>query len=146
MKRKLKSLSEHHGYPSSKQIKPQINCDGLPISKSTGLQLSLLLGYVENFKGADPFVIGIYAGTSKPEISNVFLKQFVDEYLEIASQGIQAGGSKISVVISSIICDAPARSFVLNTKGHTGYFGCGKCTQEGDFVKKERFFLTLMLL
>ncbi len=31
--------------------------------------------------------------------------------------------------------DAPARSFVLNIKGHTGYFGCHKCTVEGDYIQ-----------
>lgn len=31
------------------------------------------------------------------------------------------------------ICDAPAKSFVLNIKGHNGYFSCTKCTLEGHF-------------
>lgn len=33
------------------------------------------------------------------------------------------------------MCDAPARSFITCTKGHTGYFACSKCVQKGDFVQ-----------
>lgn len=35
--------------------------------------------------------------------------------------------------MSAFACDTPARSFILNIKGHTGYFGCPKCIQQGDY-------------
>lgn len=42
--------------------------------------------------------------------------------------------------VNAIICDAPARAFICGIKGHTGYFGCGKCIQEGDYVDNRIVF------
>ena len=47
---------------------------------------------------------------------------------------ITIGDKSCTFEINAIICDAPARAFVTGTKSHTGYFGCGKCTQEGDYI------------
>lgn len=33
----------------------------------------------------------------------------------------------------SIICDTPAKSFILQVKGHTDYSSCTKCTTKVDF-------------
>lgn len=41
----------------------------------------------------------------------------------------------MSCSIYLIIADAPAKSFILNTKGHTGYFSCSKCEIEGEYIK-----------
>jgi hypothetical protein len=43
-------------------------------------------------------------------------------------------------IISKIICDAPAKSFVLCVKEHTGYSGCTKCIQEGEFLNGRMTF------
>jgi len=45
-----------------------------------------------------------------------------------------------NLVLSSIVCDIPARAFVKNVKGHAGYFGCDKCTQEGKHRKGRMTF------
>ena len=37
------------------------------------------------------------------------------------------------------MCDAPARAFVKNVKGHTGYSGCERCVQSGEWVGKMTF-------
>ena len=42
-------------------------------------------------------------------------------------------GSLFQIVISCVVCDAPARSFVKAVKGHAGYFGCERCKQEGEW-------------
>ena len=36
----------------------------------------------------------------------------------------------------SFACDTPARAYVKNIKGHSGYFGCEKCSQEGNIMEK----------
>lgn len=38
-----------------------------------------------------------------------------------------------------MICDAPAKAFVKNTKQYSGYHGCDKCTQEGEWKGKRTF-------
>ncbi|XP_059166552.1 uncharacterized protein LOC131948870 [Physella acuta] len=45
----------------------------------------------------------------------------------------------IKLCISCFICDAPARSFVKKTKGHSGYWGCDKCCQKGEWAEKVIF-------
>ncbi len=39
------------------------------------------------------------------------------------------------------IFDSPARSFVLYTKGHSGYYSCSQCTVKGIQFKKRRIFV-----
>lgn len=34
----------------------------------------------------------------------------------------------------ALICDAPAKEFVLRVKGHSGYNSCTKCKIEGEFI------------
>ncbi|CAN7998523.1 unnamed protein product, partial [Ixodes pacificus] len=34
----------------------------------------------------------------------------------------------------AFICDAPAKSFILCIKGHTGYYSCTKCTVRGTYI------------
>ena len=41
--------------------------------------------------------------------------------------------------VSSIIYDAPAKAFVKQIKGHSGYHGCNNCTQPGEWHGKMTF-------
>lgn len=126
-------------------IKININIDGLPLSKSSGSQFWPILGWYipGTFKDLfikKPFIVGIYHGHQKPDSPNQFLKSFVDEFVELKVSGVEVKGVKVYVQINALICDAPAKSYVTCTKGHTGYHGCSKCTQEGDFFKNRMTF------
>ncbi|CAH1115895.1 unnamed protein product [Psylliodes chrysocephalus] len=57
-----------------------------------------------------------------------------------AERGIIYCGKKVNIVINAFICDTPAKSFILGIKNHTGYFGCNKCIQEGDFIQNRLVF------
>lgn len=41
------------------------------------------------------------------------------------------------------MCDAPAKAFVLNVKGHNAYFGCTSCMQEGTYIQNRVVFLDI---
>lgn len=77
---------------------------------------------------------------SKPKNANEFLSSFVNEYIYLSENGIIVNNKKYTVIINAILCDAPAKSFVTYTKGHTGYFACSKCIQEGDFINNRITF------
>lgn len=47
-----------------------------------------------------------------------------------------------SISIRAIICDAPARSFILNIINHSGYNSCHKCNIEGNYVLHRVVFPT----
>jgi len=115
----------------SSSIQIQIGIDGLPISRSSSNQLWPILGRIMPDK---VFLIGCYFGKTKPADANQFLRQFVEEISNLINNGITYNETIFSISIHSIICDAPAKSFITLTKGHTGYFSCPKCTIEGDFI------------
>ncbi|KAB0795128.1 hypothetical protein PPYR_11967 [Photinus pyralis] len=49
-------------------------------------------------------------------------------------------GQQIKLKINSLVCDAPAKAFICGVKHHTGYFGCSKCTEEGDYIERRVVF------
>ena len=62
---------------------------------------------------------------------------FKDEMSILHQTGIAVPNRNhsFSVEISAVICDAPARAFVKQTKSHSGYSGCDKCTQRGRWLQ-----------
>lgn len=65
---------------------------------------------------------------------------FVSEFQRLESDGFNLNGITLKLKISKLICDAPAKSYVLCVKSHTGYFGCTKCVQEGEYVNGRVIF------
>lgn len=120
-------------YPS--EIKLNINVDGLPLTKSSASQFWPILAAIQTDFHTEPFIVGVYHGYQKPEDSNEFLKYFTEEFSDISKTGLIIESKKITVNINAFICDAPAKAFVTCTKGHNAYFGCGKCSQEGEYVE-----------
>lgn len=84
--------------------------------------------------------IGCYHGSQKPASSNVFLKEFVEEAIEVVNNGIKHNGITVNIDIHSIIADAPAKSFLTCTKGHIGYSSCSKCQIEGEYLQNRICF------
>lgn len=119
-------------------IRISINIDGLPLAKSSQRQFWPILGSISDFKKV--FVIGIYYGTQKPSNSNEFLRKFVDDTKILCEEGIIINDKSIPCRIDLIICDAPAKSFILGIKGHNGYSSCTKCITEGSYINGKMCF------
>lgn len=51
-------------------------------------------------------------------------------YTILYDVGIVINRKLYSISISGFICDAPARAFIKQVKGHTGFYGCERCTQK----------------
>jgi len=114
----LKTIaSEQLFYENDNKIELLINVDGLPIAKSSNSCLWPIL--CSSTKQKKVFVIGSFHGFEKPNNSNEFLKKFVDEIIPLINNGFNFNGKQISVNIHTLICDVPAKSFVLCTKGHS---------------------------
>lgn len=129
----LKSIENSFSFlpKNLNNIKICINIDGLPLSKSSQQQLWPILGSVTQSKQV--FIIGAYYGRQKPSNSQDFLREFIEETKLLCHNGIVIDNKHIQCSIDSIICDTPAKSFILQVKGHTGYSSCTKCITEGDF-------------
>jgi len=119
-------LKSHEQY-----INLLINIDGLPLSKSSHASLWPIL--CSNTRNKDVYLIGAYFGNKKPQDSNTFLQPLVNELISL-SNGYIYENNVIKVKLSGLICDAPAKSFVLCTKGHTGFYSCTKCTIKGKYL------------
>lgn len=117
----------------------QINIDGLPIFKSSSLQLWPILGILKGSAIEKPFAIGIYSGNQKPLDVAEFLNDFVTEVKNLRTAGLDLGGRHYAFHLHSFVCDAPARSMLKNTKGHSGYSGCDRCVQRGEWDGKVLF-------
>lgn len=119
-KRKQKGVQD-------KNIKLMFNVDGVPISKSGFNTFWLIL--CSEMDSEIVFPVGAFYGTKKPVDANEFLDLFVQEAIKVCKNGVK----NCNVSIESIVCDAPAKSFVLYLKGQTGYDCCSKCLITGEF-------------
>lgn len=137
----LEHIIQHTLYDVPSTINFNINIDGLPLTKSSSSQFWPILGDIPNISN-EPFIIGLYHGTSKPESCNQFLNYFVQEFKPFESNPVIINGKSYVIKFNFITADAPAKAFITNTKGHNAYFGCSKCICEGKFVDKVVFLDT----
>ncbi|XP_035711011.1 uncharacterized protein LOC118436639 isoform X1 [Folsomia candida] len=117
----------------SKIISISVGIDGVPISQSNTKSFWPILGMLDQAVDSSPFIIGLFCGMSKPK-DTLFLKQFVDEALELERTGILFKDLQFAFKISCIIADAPARSFIKGCKQHNSYNSCERCEQEGEWL------------
>ena len=52
---------------------------------------------------------------------------------------IEGHNHPAQVELSCFICDTPARAYIKQVKGHSGYYGCDKCKQKGAWDGKVIF-------
>jgi hypothetical protein len=143
----LTTLSQNTCNPGA-SIAIQVNVDGLPIFRSTGIQLWPILGRIQNtdelfalpVKDSYPFVIGVYQGRSKPTDVAEFLHDFVEDLKSLESSPIVYSKNCVHPFkIAAIICDMPARTLIKCVKGHGAYGRCDRCTQRGVYDGKVTF-------
>lgn len=121
-----------------------INIDGLPISRSSKSNLWPILISIVNIPILSKYVmpVGIYyARFKKPESIFEYLDSFMTEMKSIISNGLCLNGKIYNFVISQIICDAPAKAFMLNVKSFNAYHSCNYCIEEGTFINGRMSFL-----
>ena len=82
-----------------------------------------------------------FYGKSKPDSVEDFLEDFLDEFTELQTNPISVNGKEIHVGIKAFICDAPARAFLKNIKGHTGYHSCERCIVKGEYKDKRVVYM-----
>lgn len=118
-----------------------VGIDGLPIYKNPSSELWPILGQFTNISSrrSKVFIIGAYCGKSKPKDSNEFLEDFVKE-IKIFNDGVMIKGNKIKVSLQAVICDAPAKAFVFNIRGHTGKHSCQRCHSIGKWGYNRVYF------
>lgn len=119
-------------------IKININVDGLPLSKSSSSQVYPILCSFHKSQLVE--MVGIFHGYEKPKDANTFLYDFVQETIDLVNNGLYINTHFYHIKINAFICDAPAKSFITFTKGHSGYASCSKCQIEGEYTNNRICF------
>jgi hypothetical protein len=135
----IKSLNHLKYVSFLPEILLQLNFDGLPLFKSSACELWPVLCLIKNLQ-FEPFVVGLYCGKKKPSSLNDYLKEFVEELQFVLKSGLEFENCHYTVKLQCFVGDAPARAFIKNVKGHSGYFGCDKCIQEGHYIDNRMTF------
>lgn len=115
-----------------KTIDVLINIDGLPLTENPSTEAYPILCTLiacPNFVD----MVGIYQGKEKPDDSNKFLEDFTNDAVRLTENGILFNNTLFSFKIKGFVCDVPARSFILKTKGHSGYYSCFECDIKGSY-------------
>lgn len=115
-----------------------VGIDGLPLTTNPSSQLWPILGCFTNINvnnRQNVFMIGAFYGKSKPGDSNEYLREFVDELKQITNEGIVYKDKVVKLKMHALICDAPAKAFVLKIRGHNGKNSCPRCIGQGIWSK-----------
>jgi len=109
-----------------------VNIDGIPLANSSSIQFWPILCKInQSLYKLEPFIVAVYCGQSKSSNIYEYLKDFIQEYKILCDVGIVINTKLYSVSIMGFICDAPARAFIKQVKGHTGFYSCERCIQRG---------------
>ncbi|XP_077512760.1 uncharacterized protein LOC144123921 [Amblyomma americanum] len=81
------------------------NIDGLPLSKSSKMQLWPIQCLAHDCGDETPFLVGAFAGKSKPDSSNEFLRPFVSELRTLVSEGLIFNGKVLHVIMAYAIVE-----------------------------------------
>lgn len=119
------------------------NIDGLLLSKSSKDQFWPIMAQAKDRGNNVPSLVGVFYGKCKPLEANGFLKAFVDKLQELLQQSVPVRDKMVTVRLGAIVCDAPAKAFILSIKGHSGYYSCSKCTTKGSYVNGKVCFPNL---
>ena len=109
-----------------------LNIDGLPLYKSSKKSLWPVLALISSISPKVVFPIAITCGNKKPQ-NLQFLDETINEINSVLTHGITIENRSFRVFLSCIVCDAPARSMVKCTKLYSGYYGCDRCEQRGEY-------------
>ena len=90
-----------------------------------------LLGSCEKYP---VFLIGMYQGRGKPTCSNLFIRELVFEIKQLCTNGLLVDGRMYQFRLHRMVMDAPAMSYIIGVKNHSGYSCCKRCTTEGSLV------------
>lgn len=121
-------------YPIADQtntLEISLNIDGLPIFKSSNKAIWPILCAI-HLQPISVFPIALTYGESKP--SNLdFLHDTVRDLEDVLQNGLLCNDEVLEIQLRCIDCDAPAKAMIKAIKLYSGYNGCDRCNQKGEW-------------
>ncbi len=137
LKGKLIDLCKKHN--CSNEIELTIHIDGTPIYKSCKSEFWPIQCSVNGID-MNAILVQIYKGSAKPDTAELFIRPLLNELHELRSYGLpvttNGHTTTYEVRVDKFILDAPARAFLKCIIGHSGYFSCERCEEEGVYLCK----------
>lgn len=124
--------------PQYDTLQMDLNVDGAQVFSSSIQCMWPILGRIIGIP-TSTFIIGLYYGTKKPQCPAQFLNFTISEIDTLTTDGYKYLSHSYDFKLSKVLCDTPARSFVKGSKSCTGYFGCDKCSVEGEYLGRVVF-------
>lgn len=110
----------------------------IPLFKSSNLNLWPVLHDFHASNFISPVLpVAFYFG--KPD-NKTFNSKFVEEFRDICQQGFKCSGILVKLMKTTFTCDTPARTQILQTKGHGGCDSCTYCRCKGEYVNRRVIF------
>lgn len=138
----LKHSDDVTSYNDDGFLRITVGFDGLPLSRSSKSQFWPILAYIRNSFTCKVkvFPIGVYHGDAKPKESDDFILDFVNEAVDLSTNGLDISNKHFKIVFDLFCCNVPAKSFILKIKGHSGFSSCTRCLIEGDYINNRVCF------
>ena len=122
-----------------------LNTDGAPVFKSNKLSVWPLWVQLYNLPPllrasyANICLLGLWHGESKPDF-NYVLRSVSSELENLSKATSNNHLGPLRFRFRSIVCDAPARAYVLCMKQHMGYESCSHCLIKGLHENRRMLF------
>ena len=120
----------------SDQINLIVNTDGIPVFKSSNIQLWPIFCM---FGGFQPFLVAVYSGEKKPNDVKSFLDDFLQDYELLEKNQFDFQHNRYTVNITAFVYDGPARQFLKSIKSHNAYYGCERYLVRGRWEERVAF-------
>lgn len=90
----------------------KFNVDGISVSKSSAMECWPILIEIDELSQIPPEIIGVYCGEGKPKNLESYLREFVDEFNDLLSNGLFHNQRNFKVKLKCFVADSPARALL----------------------------------
>ena len=110
-----------------------LNVDGMPLFNSSKLSMWPVLCSIQ-LEPVTVFPLSITCGNKPSDLA--FLEDNIAELKNVIANGLVIDSCHYNIEIKCIMCDAPAKALVKAVKQFSGYYGCDRCEQTGQWMGK----------
>ena len=87
-------------------------------------------------------VVALWYGASKPGSVSDYLREFLEELTRLTRTGITINQRQFEIKLKCFICNAPARAFIKQIKGHNARQSCESCDIVGIEVDNTMCYIS----